>query len=131
MSDQELMPQPSAQARQWAMFCHYSAFFWFLVPMIGNVLGPLIVWQLKKDMDPFVDEQGKEALNFQITFSILLMICGVLAWILIGFPLMALISVVALVLVAAGVWANTEVANRPANRVATILLIVSFLRFGG
>ncbi len=107
MSDQELMPQPSAQARQWAMFCHYSAFFWFLVPMIGNVLGPLIVWQLKKDMDPFVDEQGKEALNFQITFSILLMICGVLAWILIGFPLMALISVVALVLVViAGIRAN-------------------------
>lgn len=107
MSDQELIPVPSAQARQWAMFCHYSAFFWFLVPMIGNVLGPLIVWQLKKDMDPFVDEQGKEALNFQITFSILLMICGVLAWILIGFPLMALISVVALVLVViAGIRAN-------------------------
>ena len=107
MSDQELVPQPSAQARQWAMFCHYSAFFWFLVPMIGNVLGPLIVWQLKKDMDPFVDEQGKEALNFQITFSILLMICGALAWILIGFPLMALISVVALVLVViAGIRAN-------------------------
>ncbi|KJH84595.1 MULTISPECIES: DUF4870 domain-containing protein [Pseudomonadaceae] len=107
MSGQELIPQPSSQARQWAMFCHYSAFFWFLVPMIGNVLGPLIVWQLKKDMDPFVDEQGKEALNFQITFSILLMICGVLAWILIGFPLMALISVVALVLVViAGIRAN-------------------------
>ena len=70
MSDQELIPVPSAQARQWAMFCHYSAFFWFLVPMIGNVLGPLIVWQLKKDMDPFVDEQGKEALNFQIAVTI-------------------------------------------------------------
>lgn len=107
MSDQELVPQPSPQARQWAMFCHYSAFFWFLVPMIGNVLGPLIVWQLRKDMDPFVDQQGKEALNFQITFSILLMICGALAWILIGFPLMALISLVALVLVViAGIRAN-------------------------
>ncbi len=107
MPDQELVPKPSPQARQWAMFCHYSAFFWFLVPMIGNVLGPLIVWQLKKEMDPFVDEQGKEALNFQITFSILLMICGALAWILIGFPLMALISIVALVLVVtAGIRAN-------------------------
>ncbi len=107
MSDQELIPQPSPKARQWAMFCHYSAFFWFLVPMIGNVLGPLIVWQLKKDLDPFVDEQGKEALNFQITFSILLMICGLLAWVLIGFPLMALISAVALVLVViAGIRAN-------------------------
>lgn len=107
MSNQELIPQPSAQARQWAMFCHYSAFFWFLLPMVGNVLGPLIVWQLKKDMDPFVDQQGKEALNFQITFSIQLMICWALAWILIGFPLMLLFSVVALVLVViAGIRAN-------------------------
>lgn len=105
--DRMLVPQPSPEARRWAMFCHYSAFFWFLVPMIGNVLGPLIVWQMKKDVDPFVDQQGKEALNFQITFSILLMICGVLAWILIGFPLMALISAVALVLVViAGIRAN-------------------------
>ena len=40
--------------------------------MIGNVIGPLIVWQLKKDLDPFVDQQGKEALNFQITFSIVM-----------------------------------------------------------
>ena len=75
--------------------------------MIGNVLGPLIVWQLKKDMDPFVDQQGKEALNFQLTFSLAMMICGVLAWILIGFPLMVLVSVVALVLVViAGIRAN-------------------------
>ncbi len=107
MTDQLPIPQPSPQARRWAMLCHYSAFCWFLVPMIGNVLGPLIIWQLKKDMDPFVDVQGKEALNFQLTFSILLMICGVLAWILIGFPLMVLISVVALVLVViAGIRAN-------------------------
>ena len=107
MTDQLPVPQPSSQARRWAMLCHYSAFCWFVVPMIGNVLGPLIIWQLKKDMDPFIDEQGKEALNFQITFSILLMICGVLAWILIGFPLMVLVSVVALVLVViAGIRAN-------------------------
>jgi len=52
MTDQDLVPLPSREARQWAMFCHYSAFFWFLAPMIGNVIGPLIVWQLKKDMDP-------------------------------------------------------------------------------
>ena len=107
MTDQLPVPQPSSQVRRWAMLCHYSAFCWFVVPMIGNVLGPLIIWQLKKDMDPFIDEQGKEALNFQITFSILLMICGVLAWILIGFPLMVLVSVVALVLVViAGIRSN-------------------------
>ncbi|MFC3607588.1 DUF4870 domain-containing protein [Stutzerimonas tarimensis] len=111
--NRDLVPQPSRQARQWAMFCHYSAFFWFLVPMIGNVLGPLIVWQLKKDMDPFVDDQGKEALNFQITYSIWMIISGILAWILIGFALAALVNLVALVLVIiAGIRANEGKAYR-------------------
>ena len=107
MNDQQLVPLPDPETRRWAMLCHYAAFFWLLAPMIGNVLGPLIVWQLKKDLDPFVDEQGKEALNFQITVSLALMVCGLLAWVLIGFPLMLLVSAVALVLtVIAGIKAN-------------------------
>ena len=77
-----LLPTPDAQARQWAMLCHYAAFFWVLAPLIGNVIGPLVVWQLKKDLHPFVDEQGKEALNFQITYSVAMMVCGLLAWVL-------------------------------------------------
>lgn len=107
MSDQQLAPLPGPEARRWAMLCHYAAFFWLLAPMIGNVLGPLIIWQLKKDLDSFVDEQGKEALNFQITVSLALMVCGLLAWVLIGFPLMLLVSAVALVLtIIAGIKAN-------------------------
>jgi len=101
------VPTPGPEARRWAMLCHYAAFFWFLAPMIGNVIGPLLVWQLKKDLDPFVDAQGKEALNFQINVSLMLALCGLLAWVLIGFPLMALVSLVALVLVViAGIRAN-------------------------
>ena len=107
MEEQNLVPTPSQEARQWAMLCHYAAFFWVLAPMIGNVIGPLVVWQLKKDTDPFVDDQGREALNFQITYSIAMMLCGLLAWVLIGFPLMALVCVVALVLtIIAGIRAN-------------------------
>jgi len=107
MEYRSLVPLPDPQARRWAMLCHYAAFFWFLAPLIGNVLGTLIVWQLQKDRDPFVDLHGKEALNFQITYSLLMMVCGALAWIFIGFPLMALVSLTALVLVAiAGVRAN-------------------------
>ena len=107
MEQQELVPTPDPEARKWAMFCHFAAFCWFLVPMVGNVIGPLIVWQLKRDTAVFVDDQGKEALNFQITFSLAMMICGVLAWVIIGFPLMMLVSVVALVLtIIAGVKAN-------------------------
>lgn len=106
-------PRPDAQARQWAMLCHYAAFFWLLAPMIGNVIGPLIVWQLKKDLDPFIDAQGKEALNFQITYSIAMMICGLLAWVLIGFPLMLLVGITALVLtIIAGIKANEGQAYR-------------------
>lgn len=106
-------PRPDAQARQWAMLCHYAAFFWLLAPMIGNVIGPLIVWQLKKDLDPFIDAQGKEALNFQITYSVAMMICGLLAWVLIGFPLMLLVGITALVLtIIAGIKANEGQAYR-------------------
>ncbi|WP_372873788.1 DUF4870 domain-containing protein [Pseudomonas sp.] len=113
MEPQDLVPAPTPEARQWAMFCHYAAFFWFLVPMIGNVIGPLIVWQLKKDLDPFVNEQGKEALNFQITFSLAMIVCGILAWVVIGFPLMLLVSISALVLtIIAGIKANAGEAYR-------------------
>mgnify|MGYP003544109572 FL=1 len=113
MDEQNLVPTPSAEARQWAMLCHYAAFFWIVAPMIGNVIGPLVVWQLKKDLDPFVDQQGREALNFQITYSVAMMVCGLLAWVLIGFPLMLLVGLAALVLtIIAGIKANAGQAYR-------------------
>ncbi len=54
-------------ARMWAMFCHLSGLAGLVVPVIGCIVGPLIVWQIKKEEFPFVDEQGKEAVNFQIS----------------------------------------------------------------
>jgi uncharacterized Tic20 family protein len=62
-------------SRMWAMFCHLAAFAG-LVPavlVIGCVLGPLVVWLLKKNEYPFVDEQGKEAVNFQLTMLLILL----------------------------------------------------------
>jgi uncharacterized Tic20 family protein len=97
MEPQDLVPTPTPEARQWAMFCHYAAFFWFLVPMIGNVIGPLIVWQLKKDLDPFVNEQGKEALNFQITVMIGYVAAWILMYLLIGFLLIPILMICNLV----------------------------------
>ena len=110
MSEQNNIP--SQEVRQWAMFCHFAAFLGLVFPF-GNLLGPLIVWQIKKELDPFVDEQGKEALNFQITYSVAMMVCGLLAWVLIGFPLMLLVGVAALVLtIIAGIKANAGEAYR-------------------
>jgi uncharacterized protein len=56
--------------KTWAMWCHLSAFGGCVFPF-GNVLGPLIIWLSKKDEIPEVNTNGKEALNFQITMSVL------------------------------------------------------------
>ena len=57
---------PTSEERTWAMFGHLSAFSAFLTG-IGMVVGPLIVWLVKRDTMPFVADQAKEALNFNIT----------------------------------------------------------------
>lgn len=112
MSDQDLQPELSQEARQWAMLCHFSAFLGLVFPF-GNLIGPLIVWQIKKDLHPFVDDQGKEALNFQITVAMAAVVCVVLMVVVIGFPLLALLSVAAVVLaVIAGIKANEGLSYR-------------------
>ena len=91
--------KPGAEARQWALIVHLSALLGFVLPFVGNLIGPLIVWQLKKDMDPFVDDQGKEALNFQITVILMLLVCLLLVLVLIGLLLAWVVGIGALVLV--------------------------------
>nr|WP_029529634.1 DUF4870 domain-containing protein [Pseudomonas sp. S9] len=106
MEEQAPIPTPTQEARQWAMFCHFAAFLGFIFPF-GNLVGPLVVWQIKKDLDPFVDEQGKEALNFQISITIAFMISVLLMLVVIGFVLTTLVTVVAVVLaIIAGIKAN-------------------------
>ena len=105
-------PGPSREARQWAMFCHFSAFLGMWFPF-GSLIGPLILWQMKRESDPFIDDQGKEAMNFQITVAIASAICYVLMLVLIGFALIGLLFIGAVVLVViAGVKANDGVSYR-------------------
>jgi len=65
------------------MWCHLSALAGLLVPF-GNVLGPLIVWQMKKSEIPSVEIHGKAALNFQLTVLIAV-VAGSVAAILLSF----------------------------------------------
>ncbi|WP_415754190.1 DUF4870 domain-containing protein [Pseudomonas leptonychotis] len=114
MSEESQAPQsvPGPEARQWAMFCHFAAFLGLVFPF-GNLLGPLIIWQIKKDLDPFVDAQGKEALNFQISVALAALLCFLLMVVVIGFPLLVLVSIAALVLtIIAGIKANEGQAYR-------------------
>jgi uncharacterized Tic20 family protein len=58
-------------ARTWAMLCHLSALVGLFGNGLGFIVGPLIVWLIKRNDHPFIDDQGREALNFQITLFIL------------------------------------------------------------
>ena len=74
-------------ARMWAMICHLAGLAGIILPASGNIVAPLIIWQIKKDSNPFIDEQGKEAVNFQISMSIYLIASIILSFICIGVPL--------------------------------------------
>ena len=108
---------PGAEERQWAMFAHLSA---IVAAVVGlSFLGPLVIWLIKKDTMPFVDDQGKEALNFNIMLLIVFAILWALTFVTFGIgilltgPLMFIIGVAALVLVImAGIKANEGVAYR-------------------
>lgn len=79
---------PDQEARKWGMICHLIALVGLLGNGIGFLLGPLAVWLIKREDDPFIDEQGKEALNFQITMFIALFVSALCVLILIGFVML-------------------------------------------
>ncbi len=79
-------------ARKWAMGCHLIALVGLIGNGIGFLLGPLIVWLVKKDEHPFIDEQGKEAVNFQITMFAAAIVSGLLVLVLIGIVLLVLVG---------------------------------------
>ncbi len=85
------------QARQWAMFCHLSALVGLLGNGIGFLIAPLIIWLIKKEDYPFVNEQGKEAVNFQITMLLAALVCIPLLFVVVGFVLLIAIGVLATV----------------------------------
>ena len=103
---------PSADDRQWGMFAHLSALSGVVIPF-GNIIGPLVVWLVKKDTLPFAADQGKEALNFNITMLIAAFIGFLLTFVLIGLVLLPLIGIAWLVFtILAGIKANEGVAYR-------------------
>lgn len=114
---------PTAEERQWAMFAHLSALLGGLVTgWIGGwgwFLGPLIIWLMKKDTMPFVNDQAKEALNFNITVGIIFVILTILGVVTLGvgflvaFPLMVIVGIAALVfIILAAIKSNEGIAYR-------------------
>ena len=103
---------PGKDERTWGMLCHLIAFSGFVVPF-GTIIGPLIIWLIKKDEMPFVDDQGKESLNFQLTMLIAFIIAGILCMVLIGFLVLPVLVVFVIVLlIIASIKANDGVKYR-------------------
>ena len=82
--------------RTWTVLCHASAFLGFLIPALGQFVGPLIIWLWKRDESPEIDEHGKESLNFQLSMFIYTavtgVVCFILMFVLIGFLLIPVIA---------------------------------------
>ncbi len=95
------------EARKWAAICHAVALVGLIGNGIGFLLGPLIVWLIKREDHPFIDEQGKEALNFQITMFVAGAISALLVLVLIGIFFLAVVGILMVVLpIVAAVKAN-------------------------
>lgn len=86
-------------ANTWAMLCHLTALSLYIGVPFGHVIVPLIIWLIKKDEFAFVDEQGKESLNFQISITIYGIVAGLLCFIAIGFVLLPVLAVAHIVLI--------------------------------
>ncbi|MDV5981134.1 MAG: DUF4870 domain-containing protein [Lysobacter sp.] len=113
----------SAEERQWAMFAHLSALVGGLLTSAaggwGTFIGPLVIWLVKKDTMPFVNDQGKEALNFNITVAIICLALVLLSIVTLGIgliiaiPAWVIVGIAWLVLtILAAVKANEGVAYR-------------------
>ena len=89
---------PSKDDRTWALVAHLSAFAGHVFPF-AHIIAPLVVWLMKRETSAFVDQEGKEAVNAQITFTIYAFVCGVLCFVLIGFPLLLALYVANVVFV--------------------------------
>lgn len=96
MAEEQTQPADSIdkEDRQWAVIGHLSAFAGFIIPL-GNVIAPLIVWQIKKEL-PFASDQAKEALNFQITMLLAFIACMILMVVVIGVFLMPIVGLIAI-----------------------------------
>lgn len=68
---------------RWAAICHLSGLAGYVIPF-GHLAGPLIIWLAKRKALSLVEHQGREALNFQISMTIYLMVAGLLTVVVVG-----------------------------------------------
>lgn len=88
----------SRSEKNYAMLCHLVAFSGFIIPF-GSIIGPLVMWLIKKEESEFINYHGKESLNFQISIAIYAIISGILALVLIGILFLIALGIIWIVFV--------------------------------
>ena len=100
------------QERQWALICHLSALCGYFIPF-GNLIAPIVIWSMKKDEFPMVDEHGKEVINFQISFTVWILIAVLFVFLLVGIPILIALLIAQLVfIIIAAIKADSGVLYR-------------------
>lgn len=79
-------------AIRWSVFCHLAGFLGMIIPL-GNILGPLVIWLMRRHEFALVDENGKEAINFQISATIYFFVSIALILLVVGALFVAIVSV--------------------------------------
>lgn len=81
-----------------AMLCHLSALAGFILPF-GSILGPLVVWLVKKDEMSIVDRHGRDSINFQLTMLIAYIVSFILIFAVIGVILLPVVALFSFIMV--------------------------------
>jgi len=89
---------PHREANNWALLCHVSSFAGFIIPF-GHIIAPLILWIIKRDEFEFVNDNGREAVNFNISMTIYFFAASILTVVFIGFVLLGFLLIFYLVVV--------------------------------
>jgi uncharacterized protein len=82
------VPSTSSDVRLWCVLSHASALLGLFFHFLGHLLGPLVVWLIKRGDSPEIDAYGKESLNFQISMLIYDAIAAILIIVVIGIPIL-------------------------------------------
>ncbi len=100
------------ESRMWASLAHVSTFLGLVFPF-GNILGPLVIWLVKREEMPFVDDQAKEALNFNLSMTIYMVASVFMVLLLVGILMLLILAFAWIVLgILAAVRSNEGVAYR-------------------
>jgi uncharacterized protein len=107
-----VLTTPTREERTWAMLAHILPLPALSV-FVGHILVPLIIWLLKREESPFIEDQAKEALNFQISYSLYSLVAGALIFACVGTVLLPVLAIAWVILaILATIRANDGIAYR-------------------